>query len=369
MKMLTLDDFREILLHHRDRPDAPDELLGAMLQFLSSVRHTEERGLVVLLELPQGQTAQHPEQVEALQKDATEFLKTILPDLPRVAVIVTAEHPPQTQSAPQPHSHAPQDSKLDLPGIKHIIAVSSGKGGVGKSAVANNLAAAFARQGLVVGLLDADIHGPSQPHMLGTAGQRAMADENRKILPHEAHGFLSMSIGYLMENQGPVVWRGPMVQRALIQMLRDVAWGELDVLLLDLPPGTGDIPLTLAQKVPLSGAVIVSTPQDIALLDAMKGLEMFRKLDIPLLGLIENMSMFSCPHCGEETHLFGHGGARREAEKRGVPFLGEIPLSLEIREAADAGRIAEGESRAAFEKIAQGVMDRLSLDGEKRRAV
>ncbi|TNE27243.1 MAG: MRP family ATP-binding protein [Alphaproteobacteria bacterium] len=337
-----------------------------MLRFLSSARHTEERGLVVILDVPENAPRS---EMGALQKDAQEFLMQILPDLPRISVVLTAERKAASNDHAG-HSHGAADQvKLDLPDIRHIIAVSSGKGGVGKSAVSNNLAAALARQGYAVGLLDADIHGPSQPHMTGTQGARAVLGGDRKIIPQQAHGVKTMSIGYLLENQGPVVWRGPMVQRALIQMLRDVAWGKLDVLVLDLPPGTGDIPLTLSQKVPLTGAIVVSTPQDIALLDAMKGLEMFQKLDVPVLGLIENMSMFSCPHCGGETHLFGHGGAKREAEKRGLPLLGEIPLSLEIREAADAGRITEGDSRKAFEAVAERLSDILELEQPAKKAV
>ncbi len=368
MKMLTLEDIREILLHHQEQPKAPEELIAAMLRFLSSARHTEERGLVVILDVPENAPRS---EMGALQKDAQAFLTQILPDLPRVSVVLTAERKAGNGNDQHGHSHGkkPDQAKVNLPDIRHIIAISSGKGGVGKSAVANNLAAALARQGYAVGLLDADIHGPSQPHMMGTQDARAVLGEDRKIVPQEAHGVKTMSIGYLLEKQGPVVWRGPMVQRALLQMLSDVAWGKLDVLVLDMPPGTGDIPLTLSQKVPLTGAIVVSTPQDIALLDAMKGLEMFQKLDVSVLGLIENMSMFSCPHCGEETHLFGHGGAKREAEKRGLPLLGEIPLSLEIREAADAGRIAEGDSRKVFDAVAEGLSGILELEQPAKKAV
>ena len=366
MKMLTLEDIREILLHHQEQPQAPEELIAAMLRFLSSARHTEERGLVVIMDVPENAPRS---EMGALQQDAQAFLTKILPDLPRISVVLTAER--KAESGHDHHSHGgkPDQGKLNLPEIRHIVAISSGKGGVGKSAVAHNLAAALARRGFAVGLLDADIHGPSQPHMTGTQGARAVLDDDRKIIPQQAQGVKTMSIGYLLENQGPVVWRGPMVQRALLQMLTDVAWGKLDVLVLDMPPGTGDIPLTLAQKVPLTGAIVVSTPQDIALLDAMKGLEMFQKLNVPVLGLIENMSMFSCPHCGEETHLFGHGGVGREAEKRGVPLLGEIPLSLEIREAADSGRIAEGDSRKAFEAVAERLSGILEQTQAAKKAV
>jgi len=359
--MLKLEDIREIVLHHQDQKGADEKLLGQLLQFMASVQQSAERGLVIVLELPEDFSH---DDVPVFQKQATDFFQSVFPDEQRVSVILTAER--QAQAQPQPKQQ--QREVLELPHIKHIIAVSSGKGGVGKSTVSVNLAVSLAKQGLEVGLLDADIHGPSQPQMLGVDG-KAYLNKDNQIVPQIAHGVKTMSIGYLMENDGPVVWRGPMVQRALIQMLRDVDWGSLDILILDLPPGTGDIPLTLSQKVPLSGAVIVSTPQDIALLDAMKGLEMFQKLDVNVFGLIENMSMFECPHCHETTPLFGHGGARHEAEQRNIPFLGEIPLKLDIREAADAGKIVDGASAKAFESIAQGLLENLNLDKETSYAV
>jgi ATP-binding protein involved in chromosome partitioning len=226
---------------------------------------------------------------------------------------------------------------LQIPGIKHMIAVASGKGGVGKSTVAVNLALALQANGLKAGILDADVYGPSQPRLLGLSGKPELAGPNR-LRPMRAYGLEAMSMGFLVEEDTPIVWRGPMVVSALTQMLRDVAWSELDVLILDMPPGTGDIQLSMAQQVPLSGAVIVCTPQDLALLDARKGLNMFRKVDVPVLGIIENMSTFICPKCGERTDIFGHGGAQREAEKLGLPFLGGVPLDMEIRIRSDEGR-------------------------------
>ncbi len=224
-----------------------------------------------------------------------------------------------------------------LPGVANIIAVASGKGGVGKSTTAVNFALALKELGLKVGVLDADIYGPSMPRLLGLKGQPQQVADN-KLKPMEAYGLKVMSMGFLVDEEAPMIWRGPMVMSALSQMLKDVAWGELDVLVVDMPPGTGDAQLTMAQQVPLAGAVIVSTPQDLALIDARKGLAMFRKVNVPVLGIVENMSTFVCPHCGERSDIFGHGGARADAARLGVPFLGEVPLTLAIRETSDAGR-------------------------------
>jgi ATP-binding protein involved in chromosome partitioning len=224
-----------------------------------------------------------------------------------------------------------------VPGIKHMIAVASGKGGVGKSTTAVNLALGFQAIGLKCGILDADIYGPSQPRLLGLTGRPEVLEGNR-LRPMEGFGLKAMSMGFMIDEDTPVIWRGPMVVSALTQMLRDVAWGELDVLVIDMPPGTGDVQLTMAQQVPLAGAVIVSTPQDLALIDARKGLNMFRKVDVPVLGIVENMSTFICPKCGERTDIFGHGGAREEAERLGVAFLGDIPLHIDIRTRSDAGQ-------------------------------
>jgi ATP-binding protein involved in chromosome partitioning len=251
-----------------------------------------------------------------------------------------------------------------MPGVHALIAVASGKGGVGKSTVAVNLAAAFAVRGRRAGLLDADIYGPSIPRMLGIAGT-PMAVDGERIRPLVGHRIACMSIGFVVGEADPLIWRGPLVARTLEQLLTEVDWAPLDVLVIDLPPGTGDAQLTLAQRAPLSGAVIVSTPQDIALSAARKGLHMFQKVDVPVLGLIENMSYFVCPHCGARTDIFAHGGARREAERLGVPFLGEIPLDLRIRETSDGGTpivIAEPESlqAKAFLALADRLWERLS---------
>ena len=233
---------------------------------------------------------------------------------------------------------APQSMKAaqGVPGIKHIIAVASGKGGVGKSTIAVNLALGFKANGLKAGILDADIYGPSQPRLLGLSGAQQKT-EGKKLIPQEAHGIKAMSMGFMVEEETPIVWRGPMVVQALNQMLREVMWGDLDVLIIDMPPGTGDVQLTMAQQAPIAGAVIVSTPQDLALIDARKGLAMFRKVNVPVLGIIENMSYFLCPKCGDRSDIFGHGGARADAERLKVPFLGEVPLHMDIRANSDAG--------------------------------
>ncbi|MCB1515464.1 MAG: P-loop NTPase [Hyphomicrobiaceae bacterium] len=228
-----------------------------------------------------------------------------------------------------------------VPGVKHLVAVASGKGGVGKSTTAVNLALGFIANGLKAGVLDADIYGPSQPRLLGLSGQPSPMPNSNMLRPMEAYGLKAMSMGFLVDEGTPVVWRGPMLVSALNQMLRDVAWnidGDLDVLVIDMPPGTGDVQLSMAQQVPLSGAVIVSTPQDLALIDARKGLNMFRKVDVPVLGIIENMSYFICTKCGERHEIFGHGGAKNEADKLGLPFLGGIPLDINIRTRSDAGQ-------------------------------
>jgi ATP-binding protein involved in chromosome partitioning len=239
--------------------------------------------------------------------------------------------------SPPPNPQARATSKAAaIPGIKHVIAVASGKGGVGKSTTSCNLALGFAALGLKAGILDADIYGPSQPKLLGLRGKPRLV--GRMLEPMERFGVKVMSIGFLVEEDLAMIWRGPMVISAITQMLREVAWGELDILVVDLPPGTGDAQLTMAQQAPLSGAVIVSTPQDLALIDARRGIAMFQKVNVPLLGLIENMSGFCCPACAKVTPIFGHGGARREAETRGIPYLGAIPLDIRIRETSDDGR-------------------------------
>jgi ATP-binding protein involved in chromosome partitioning len=242
---------------------------------------------------------------------------------------------------PAPAAGAPsaggQRQMQQVAGIKRMIAVASGKGGVGKSTTAVNLALGLQAIGLKAGILDADIYGPSQPRLLGLSGRPQVAGGN-KLHPMEAYGLKAMSMGFLVDEGTPIIWRGPMVVSALTQMLRDVTWGDLDVLVIDMPPGTGDVQLTMAQQVPLSGAIIVSTPQDLALIDARKGLNMFRKVDVPVLGIIENMSFFVCPKCGERSDIFGHGGAKLEAEKLGIPFLGGVPLDMQIRLTSDEGQ-------------------------------
>ena len=257
----------------------------------------------------------------------------------------------------------PASKAQAVPGVKHIIAVASGKGGVGKSTIAANLALGLQAIGLKVGIIDADIYGPSQPRLLGVSGKPRVAN-GKVITPLEGWGLKVMSMGFLVDEDTPVVWRGPMVVSALSQMLRETDWagetGDLDVLVIDMPPGTGDIQLTISQSVPLSGAVIVSTPQDLALIDARKGIAMFKRVEVPILGIVENMSYFLCPKCGERSDVFGHGGARDEAKKLGVPFLGEVPLHMEIRETSDSGKpvtVAAPESAYAqiFRSLAANV--------------
>ena len=241
--------------------------------------------------------------------------------------------------------------RIPLPAVAHIIAVASGKGGVGKSTTAANLALALVGQGLRVGLLDADIYGPSVPRLFGIRHKPDISAD-KKIQPIEVYGLKTMSIGYMVAEENPMVWRGPMVMGAIQQLLRDVSWGQLDVLVVDMPPGTGDAQLTLAQQVPLAGAVIVSTPQDLALIDARKGVAMFRKVNVPILGIIENMSYFLCPHCGGRSDIFHHGGAEAEATKEGVPFLGAVPLEMAIRASSDQGKpIVAAEPQSVIAQI------------------
>ena len=301
-----------------------------------------------------------------------------IPGVLSATAVMTAERsapPPPPMPSARParggHAHgpaqaAPGGGRIEVSGVKHIIAIASGKGGVGKSTTAVNLALGLAANGVATGLLDADIYGPSMPRMLAVKEKPESVD-GKQLKPIERYGLRTMSIGYIVNEETPMIWRGPMVSSALGQMLRDVQWGELDVLVVDMPPGTGDAQLTLAQRVALSGAVIISTPQDIALVDARKGLNMFRKVAVPVLGIVENMSYFLCPKCGERSEIFGHGGAHEEADKLGVPFLGEIPLHLDIRTTSDSGHpivVAQPDSShaQAYRNIAGRVWKQLTAN-------
>lgn len=318
--------------------------------------------------------AQQYETVRMIAQDALSRVKGV----DKAAVVLTAHTAAPTlksasKSPPgrkpvQPHQARRPAGRQGDQDVKTVLAVSSAKGGVGKSTVAVNLAVALAKQGKKVGLLDADIHGPSAPMLLGLRGELASTverDGRTLIKAFEAYGIKSMSIGFMVKDDSPVVWRGPMVQGAISKMLWDVDWGELDYLIIDMPPGTGDPQLGLAQDIKPKGAVIVSTPQDLALLDARKGIQMFGKVDIPVIGLVENMSVFICPKCGEGSHIFGTGGAEQEAKKMGVPFLGAAPLTIAVRESGDNGvPIASGDSAEAkiFADIATAVDKIISGD-------
>jgi ATP-binding protein involved in chromosome partitioning len=312
--------------------------------------------------------------LEPLRK-AAERAVDGLPGVLSVTAVLTAEKPAgtsagSTQARGRGHGHGPgpeaqRSHGAPVSGVRAIVAIASGKGGVGKSTTAVNLALALKAKGLRVGLLDSDIYGPSIPRMLGIAG-RPTSKDGKMLSAMEAYGIECMSMGFLVPEDTPMIWRGPMVMSAIEQMLRDVAWGELDIMVVDLPPGTGDAQLTMAQRVPLTGAVIVSTPQDIALLDARKGLNMFRKVDVPVLGLIENMSYFVCPHCGGRTDIFSHGGAKREALRLGVDFLGEVPLDVAIRETSDEGHpivVSDPQSEHAktYRMIADKVWEKVTI--------
>ena len=334
--------------------------------------------------------AERAQELEPL-REAAERTAASVPGVTAAMVALTAVKSPGSAPAQRPvpqqarpaaaqphghsHNHAPQGApggraKTGIPGIRSIIAVASGKGGVGKSTTAVNLALGLSATGLKVGILDADIYGPSLPRLLGLKGKPEQID-GKVLKPMEAFGLKAMSMGFLVDEETPMIWRGPMVMSALNQMLREVAWGELDVLVVDMPPGTGDAQLTMAQSVPLAGAVIVSTPQDLALIDARKGIAMFRRVDVPILGIVENMSYFIAPDTGKRYDIFGHGGARAEATRIGAPFLGEVPLAMPIRETSDAGRpvtATEPESphAVAYRAIAAQVAAVLEGQGERK---
>ncbi|MCO6177253.1 iron-sulfur cluster carrier protein ApbC [Ciceribacter sp. RN22] len=325
--------------------------------------------------------ADRAQELEPLRVAAERAVKA-MPGVKGALVSLTAERKagsaPSTPPQGAGHAHhAPgqaqpqRPAKAGIPGIKSIVAVASGKGGVGKSTTAVNLALALKANGLKVGILDADVYGPSMPRLLGITGKPKQI-EGRMIMPMENYGLKAMSMGFLVDEGTAMIWRGPMVQSALMQMLREVAWGELDVLVVDMPPGTGDAQLTMAQQVPLSGAVIVSTPQDLALIDARKGLNMFNKVEVPVLGIVENMSYFIAPDTGARYDIFGHGGAKAEAEKIGVPFLGEVPLTIEIRETSDAGTPVvvshpDGPQAKVYRDIAEKVWQQVGI-GARRQA-
>jgi len=323
--------------------------------------------------------AERAKELEPLREAAERAVKS-LPGVQNAVVALTAERQggmgqapaqtqrpaPRTSAAPAsaPHGAGAVAAKADIPGVAKIIAVASGKGGVGKSTTAVNLALALKALGQRVGILDADIYGPSMPRLLGVKGKPASKD-GRTIVPMEAYGVKVMSMGFMVDEDTAMVWRGPMVMSALRQMLRDVEWAPIDILVVDMPPGTGDAQLTMAQQVPLAGAVIVSTPQDLALIDARKGINMFRKVEVPLLGVVENMSYFIAPDTGKRYDIFGHGGAKAEAERIGVPFLGGVPLTMDVRETSDAGTPVvavdpEGAQAKVYLSIAEKVLAQLN---------
>jgi len=362
MTALSEDDVRTALCTIVDPVSGKDIIANAMVSGLV----IKDRNIGFAIEIDPADA----ERMEPLRK-AAERAVLALDGVSSVSVVLTAHNAapasrpeaPDTNEKPTPRpAQAPATSLL--PDVAAIVAVASGKGGVGKSTTAVNLAVALASLGQRVGILDADVYGPSLPRMLGIT-EKPKPLPNKRIAPLEAHGLKVMSMGFMVPEDTAMVWRGPMVIGALEQMMREVDWGALDVLIVDMPPGTGDAQLTMAQRVPLAGAVIVSTPQDIALIDARKGMNMFAKVNVPVLGIVENMSMFICPKCGEQTDIFGHGGARAEAERLGCDFLGEIPLDVAIRITSDSGQPItasepDGPHAAAYRDLASAVLAKIS---------
>ena len=357
-----------------------DDLVAAVTKALAMVKDPASGRDVVAAGMVQGlvvrdgmvhfalQVAREAADAMEPVRAAAEAAARAVPGVISATAVLTAH---RAEAAPAARPAAPRGpaspGPMLLADVRAIIAVASGKGGVGKSTTAVNLAVALAADGLKVGLLDADIYGPSLPQMLGT--RERPRSEGQRIMPLSRWGLKAMSIGFLVEEETPMIWRGPMVMGALEQMMGQVAWGPLDVMIVDMPPGTGDAQLTMSQRVPLAGAVIVSTPQDVALLDARRGVRMFEKVNVPVLGLIENMSFFCCPNCNHRSDIFSHGGAKREAERLGVEFLGELPLKLEIRELADAGTPIvmarpDSEEAQSYRRIARRVWEKAAAKAD-----
>ncbi|NDW02105.1 Mrp/NBP35 family ATP-binding protein [Salipiger sp. PrR002] len=350
--MTQLSDATMALLKSFDLPGGGNLVSRDMIRALS----VEGGHVRFVIEAPNAEIARQMEGFRAV----VEAQVAQLPGAVSAAVVLSA--PTQAPKAPslKMGGHAkPQEGRMAPPGVKKLIAIGSGKGGVGKSTVSSNLAVALARAGKKVGLLDADIHGPSQPRMFGVS-KRPASPDGKTIIPLEAHGVTLMSIGVMLPEDKAVVWRGPMLMGALQQMLMQVEWGALDVLLIDLPPGTGDVQLSLGQKSEVDGAIVVSTPQDVALIDAKKALDAFATLNVPVLGMIENMSVFVCPDCGRESHIFGQGGVAAEAARFNLPVLAQLPIDLDTRLAGDSGApvaLGEGVMAQAYAKLAQDLID------------